>query len=583
MVCLIYQRSAYLLTAIMFLVFNPGKLSAQVVADQKNIFPTFYSQNIIRVHPDELQFTVSDDYTFYKPDDAAIRHFKNELHTAINKQDSLLAWGKTNIPSAINMYLLRGTEQSVMSVTKNSPGDSLQADNTTIYEHISDNDPSNVVATYTFYKKKWYALTFHTSFPQKGINDNAQKTKHFIAKTRAIIATLQINIPDVGLDFFGMNPTAQENTYTATVKYITILERCLDKNMTTSEKAMLLQSLATLYTLVGNLQKATAYVAGYQPVKTISLKDSSQFTTTNAKAYILQQTAQQKALFFNESHVDPRTRPFLIGLLPELKKLGYTKLAMEALMTDTITLPTTEIGFYTSDPAYGNLLRTALQAGFKLINYENTSASPIWNFRDSSQAANMIHKLNAMADTGKLIVLAGHGHIHKYADFPDFIPMAMYFKRMSGIDPYSIDSDDANHVRYTGIDNTQPYILLRNNIPVNPNPLRYNLQVHYPETLTDTDQIPIDLKSYHVTPPINSLLLIYDADECEKAGNISKLVPVYSFYPANTYHHLSLYSKKYIIYLFDNKGKLLSHQKIAVKQAKAAHKSRLQLTTSLQP
>lgn len=582
MVCLIYQRSAYLLTAIILLVFNPC-VSAQVIADQKNIFPTFYNQNIIRVHPDEIQFTVSDDYTFYKPDDAAHNHFKNDLHTAINKQDSLLTWGQTNIPSAISMYLLRGTEQGVTSFTKDIPGDSLQANNTTVYEHISKNDPSNVIAAYSFYKKKWYTLIFHTSFPQKGIDDNAQKTKHFIAQTRSIVATLQINIPDEGLNFFGMNPTAQENTYTATVKYITILEGCLDKNMSTSEKVTLLQSLATLYTLVGNLQKATAYVAGYQPVKTISLKDSSQFTTTNAKAYILEQAAQQKALFFNESHVDPRTRPFLIGLLPELKKLGYTKLAMEALMTDTITLPTTKIGFYTSDPAYGNLLRTALQAGFKLINYEDTSASPIWNFRDSSQAANMIHKLNAIADTGKLVVLAGHGHIYKYTDFPDFIPMAMYFKRMSGIDPYSIDSDDANHVRYTGIDNTQPYILLRNNIPVNPNPLRYNLQVHYPETLTDTQLVHVDLKTYHIVPPANSLLLIYDADEYEKAGNISKLVPVYSFYPANSYHNLSLDRKKYIVYLFDNKGKLLSHQKIVIKEAKAARKSQLQLTTSLQP
>lgn len=386
MVSLIYQRSAYLLTAIMLLVFNPRELSAQALADQKNIFPTFYSQNIIRVHPDEIQLTVSDDYTFYKPDDAARSHFKNDLHTAVNKQDSLLIWGQTNIPSAINMYLLRGTEQGVMSVTKNSPGDSLQADNTTIYEHIADNDPSNVIAAYTFHKNKWYTLVFHTSFPQKGIDDNAQRTKHFIAQTRAIITTLQVNVPDPGINFFGMNPTDQKNTYTA----------------------------------------------GYKPVKTISLKDSSQFTTTNAKAYILQQAAGQKALFFNESHVDVRTRAFLTGLLPELKKLGYTKLAMEALMTDTIAFPTTK-------------------------------------------------------------------------------------------------------------------------------------------------------NTFHITPPANSLLLIYDADEYEKAGNIYNLVPVYAFYPANTYHNLSLDRKKYIVYLFDNKGKLLSHQKIAIKEAKAARKSQLQLTTSLQP
>ena len=579
MISLTHPRSIYLMTAIMLFVFNPGKLSAQTPADQKNIFPTFYHQNIIRVHPDEMQLMVSDDYTFYKPDDVAYSHFKNDLHIAIGQQDSILIWGRTNIPSAINMYLIRGTAQ----VTKDKPIDSLQADNTTVYEHIAANDPSNIVVAYTFNKEKWYTLIFHTTFIQKGIDDNAQRTKDLIANTRAIIATLQINIPEIGINFLDMNPTDQKNTYTAVIKYITILEKCLDKNLSDPEKTMLQLSLATHYHFVGNHQKAMEYAAIAQPVKTISLKDSSQLTTTNAKAYILQQAVLQKALFFNESHVDVRTRAFLTGLLPELKKLGYTKLAMEALMTDTISFPTTKIGFYTSDPTYGNLLRTALQAGFKLINYEDSSASPIWNFRDSSQAANMIHKLNAIADTGKLVVLAGHGHIYKYADFPDFIPMAMYFKRMSGIDPYSIDSDDANHVRYTDIDNTQPYIVLRNNVPVTPIPLRYNLEVHYPDAFRHEQQLPVDLKTYHIVPPANSLLLIYDADEYAKAGNISQLVPVYAYYPANAYQHLSLNSKKYIVCLFNKAGKLLSQQKITIKQAKAARKSQLQLTTSLQP
>ncbi|HEY9260808.1 hypothetical protein, partial [Chitinophaga sp.] len=577
MIFLIHPRSISLLTAIMLFVVNPGHLSAQALADQRNIIPTFSRQKILRVYPDELQLTLSDNYTFYKPDDAALNHFKNELHTAIHKQDSLLIWGRANVPASVNMYLLRGTAQAAAFVTKDSPGDSVQADNTTIYEHITEGGTSDVVAAYSFYKKKWYTVIFHTSFSKKTSQNNAAAKKNFIAEIRAAIATLHINIPDIGVNFFDMNPTDQENTYTATVKYIGILEKCLDKNLTTAEKDMLLQSLATEYTLVGNQQKAMEYTLIRQPLKTISLKDSSQFTTTNAKAYILQQAAQQKALFFNESHVDIRTRAFLIDLLPELKKLGYTKLAMEALLTDTISIPTTKVGFYTNDPNYGNLLRTALQAGFKLINYEDTSSSPVWNFRDSSQAANMIHKLHAIADTGKLVVLAGHGHIHKHADFPDFIPMAIYFNRMTGIDPYCIDSDDANHVRYTGIDNTQPYILLRNNIPVNPNPQRYNLQVHYPEVLIDKQLQVVDLKTYHITPPDNSLLLIYDADEYEKTGNTNQLVPVYASYPANTYRNLSLDRKKYIVCLFDHTGKLLSQQEIDIKQAKAVHENQLQL------
>lgn len=367
-------------------------------------------------------------------------------------------------------------------------------------------------------------------------------------------------------NFFSLVPMDTANLYVAAVKQINSLENYLSKKLTVNQKDMLLQAQATYYTFVGNQRKAMEYTAMRQVVKTVLLKDSSQYSTTNAYDYILQQAAQQKTIFFNESHVDVRTRAFLASLLPALKKLGYTQLAMEALEVNQITYPTTTCGFYTCEPNYGNLLRTALDNQFKLITYEDTTAfSSTWNQRDSTQAANLLQQLKTINDTGKLVVLAGHSHIIKHSTKPDFIPMAIYFNRMSGIDPYCIDVDAANLVTYTDIDNTQPYILLKNNTPVNAHPLLYNLQVHYPEVLTVANSQSVNLKNYNITPPDSSLLLIYDVTEYKKAGNINKLVPVYSYYPGNTYMHLLLPKKEYLVYLFNNAGKLLHQQKITVK------------------
>ena len=57
--------------------------------------------------------------------------------------------------------------------------------------------------------------------------------------------------------------------------------------------------------------------------------------------------------------------------------------------------------------------------------------------RDSIQAVN-IFKTIRMDSSAKIFVYAGYGHIAEKGD-ADYVPMGMAFKKISGIDPLTID------------------------------------------------------------------------------------------------------------------------------------------------
>jgi hypothetical protein len=83
-----------------------------------------------------------------------------------------------------------------------------------------------------------------------------------------------------------------------------------------------------------------------------------------------------------------------------------------------------------------------LELGYKLVAYEDPFAdkhSP--TERDSIQATNIARILKQDPDA-KIFVYAGYGHIAEKSTTPDFIPMGMAFKRMTGLDPLSIDQTD---------------------------------------------------------------------------------------------------------------------------------------------
>jgi hypothetical protein len=174
-----------------------------------------------------------------------------------------------------------------------------------------------------------------------------------------------------------------------------------------------------------------------QQLKNIKNADARRFITFIAPQY--------SVIMLNEAYNKPLHRAFAYSLLDDLYKRGFRYLAMEMLnpMADQeLTKLTYKTGHFATEPVAGELIRLALELGYKLIAYEDPDAgrhTP--TERDSVQALNIASILK-QDPQAKIFVYAGYGNIAEKSTTPDFIPMGMAFKRMTGVDPLTIDQTD---------------------------------------------------------------------------------------------------------------------------------------------
>jgi hypothetical protein len=156
------------------------------------------------------------------------------------------------------------------------------------------------------------------------------------------------------------------NIYVGYAQKINRLQAYYNKELTPADRNILCQFLATYCTFTGNYEKAFYYDSvNYKPIGKREVGKQS-LLPVDASTAILQAAAGHTILFFNESHVDVRTRAFLTTLLPRLKKLGYNKLALEALfMPVDKGYPVKETGFYTREPVFGQLIERRWRWGLR--------------------------------------------------------------------------------------------------------------------------------------------------------------------------------------------------------------------------
>lgn len=176
-----------------------------------------------------------------------------------------------------------------------------------------------------------------------------------------------------------------------------------------------------------------------------NIQQLKRIKNADAKKFITFIAPQYKVIMLNEANNKPLHRAFAYSLLDVLYNRGFRYLAMEMLnpMPDhELTKLTYKTGHFAAEPVAGELIRQALDLGFTLVAYED----PLGNShtpteRDSIQAAN-IAKILSRDPEAKIFVYASYGHIAEKSISPDFIPMGMAFKRMTGIDPLTIDQTD---------------------------------------------------------------------------------------------------------------------------------------------
>lgn len=167
-----------------------------------------------------------------------------------------------------------------------------------------------------------------------------------------------------------------------------------------------------------------------------------------AISYIVDAAKDKQVVMINEDHNTPKHRLLTYNLLDDFYKMGYRYLAVEAIDDDSAIVnlgyPKISSGFYMAEPNMGDMIKKAIELGFKVVPYESedeTEDDPkvphyTQNIREVDQAKN-IYQLLVKDPKAKILVHAGHGHIWERGG--EVIYMAQYFKILSGIDPLTVN------------------------------------------------------------------------------------------------------------------------------------------------
>lgn len=156
-------------------------------------------------------------------------------------------------------------------------------------------------------------------------------------------------------------------------------------------------------------------------------------------------------VMINENHFYPNHRLFILQLLPQLKEIGYTHLALEALGSRADSLlnlplayPKLSTGFYTMEQNYGNLLREAKKLGFQFVAYENIDSK---KDRELGQVENLYTRTIGKDKNAKVLVIAGVDHILEMPSANGKKWMATLMKENYQINPLTISQTHLNAYR----------------------------------------------------------------------------------------------------------------------------------------
>ncbi len=233
----------------------------------------------------------------------------------------------------------------------------------------------------------------------------------------------------------------KEHGYLGAINALKGFETTLQKKGTPQQKSMYNQAMMTYYSFFGDNNNSLMYMDKAFGAKPPMVSDSVflNYKAINAADYILQKIDTHRIVMFNEAHNCGQNRAFLRDILRGLYDKGFHYLTFEdAKRTDSLNkrgYPLREQnGFYNVEPTFSQALREAKNIGFTIFGHDAESEQ-----REMRQADN-INKILEHHPNEKLVVWAGHSHIHEQPVGQDIVRMANYFKRFSGIDPLTIET-----------------------------------------------------------------------------------------------------------------------------------------------
>lgn len=161
--------------------------------------------------------------------------------------------------------------------------------------------------------------------------------------------------------------------------------------------------------------------------------------------YISEQSKSNQIIIINEAHHNSLHRFFTKSLLQKLYNNGYRNLGLEALENgeniDSLLMdrkyPIQKTGFYIKDPQFGDLVRTAIQIGYNVFPYEQTT-NLNGKEREIEQAKNIQNIIESKPNE-KFLIHCGFSHALE-GEYPRWEKtMSGRILEYTGINPLTIN------------------------------------------------------------------------------------------------------------------------------------------------
>lgn len=177
-------------------------------------------------------------------------------------------------------------------------------------------------------------------------------------------------------------------------------------------------------------------------------KDATPFAAIEA---VVELARERRVVFVNEAHHVPQHRAFALELIRALRNQGFTVFAAEMVTPEDTALvrrgyPAAGVtGIYTDEPLAAALVREAMRLGFRVVAYDgpfpcdDSADDPMFcmNERERLQA-DVLAEVLATDPGARMVVHTGYAHLHEEPS-GEWIPMAVRFRDLTGIDPLTVD------------------------------------------------------------------------------------------------------------------------------------------------
>ncbi len=259
---------------------------------------------------------------------------------------------------------------------------------------------------------------------------------------------------------------------------------------------IIMQDLGVQYSFAGLHKKALVAKDVTAKSEKLVSEDLTTYKAKDAISEILKRSQLHQVVMFNEAHYIAQHRVLTYRMLSELWKQGYRYFAAESL-TSSASLQIqkgyvdNQVGYYTRETIYANLVLKAKEIGFEIVSYDLHKPRKLNTIdeRETNSALTIKEKVFDKDPNAKIIIHVGYSHINEEKW------LASKLKSITGLETLTIDQTTRiershtkhEHPTYTkavkNMELLEPFVFVKGNKVWSSDSNKWDMSIFWPRTI----------------------------------------------------------------------------------------------------